>query len=67
MTIDKLATTVSSLKADLHIHTTFSDGTLTPDTILKYANECKLGALCLTDHDNVGALKYAERHERTMQ
>lgn len=36
---------------DLHIHTTFSDGTLTPKEILDKAEELKIPAIAITDHD----------------
>jgi len=38
---------------DLHIHTTASDGTLTPDQILSLARELELGAIAITDHDTL--------------
>ena len=36
---------------DLHIHTTYSDGTNTVQEILKMAEELKLDAISITDHD----------------
>jgi DNA polymerase III alpha subunit len=41
------------LKIDLHIHSTASDGTLTPSEILALAETLHLGAISLTDHDAV--------------
>jgi 3',5'-nucleoside bisphosphate phosphatase len=41
------------LKIDLHIHSTASDGTLTPFEILALAETLHLGAISLTDHDAV--------------
>lgn len=38
---------------DLHIHSTASDGTLTPVEILAMARELKLGAIAITDHDTI--------------
>ncbi|RNC79454.1 MAG: PHP domain-containing protein [Balneola sp.] len=38
-------------KADLHIHTTFSDGKLDPVEAVEIAVEKKLSALSITDHD----------------
>ena len=38
---------------DLHIHTKHSDGSDSPIEILKKANELKLEALSITDHNNV--------------
>ena len=41
---------------DLHIHSTFSDGSLTPEEIVNQARELKLHAVALTDHDSTGGL-----------
>lgn len=43
--------------ADLHIHTTFSDGIYTPGEIIKQAMRVPLAALAVTDHDNVEGYK----------
>jgi len=40
--------------ADLHIHTNFSDGKNSPEEILKMAQEKKLEAFAISDHDNIG-------------
>lgn len=40
---------------DLHCHTTKSDGTYTPDELLKYAESKKLNILSITDHESVEA------------
>lgn len=39
------------MRADLHIHTTFSDGELTPDEVAQRAADAKLNAFAITDHD----------------
>lgn len=39
--------------ADLHIHTTFSDGIYTPKEIVEQALAVPLSAIAVTDHDNV--------------
>lgn len=36
---------------DLHVHSTFSDGTLTPTQLIDLAIEKNLSAIALTDHD----------------
>jgi len=46
---------------DLHIHTTASDGTSTPEQILTLAHEFKLGAISITDHDTLDGVKEALR------
>lgn len=43
------------MKADLHIHSTCSDGTNTPEEILYLAKEKGLFALSITDHDTIAA------------
>lgn len=44
---------------DLHIHSTASDGTFSPAEILALAQELKLGAIAITDHDTVNGSKEA--------
>lgn len=46
-------------RADLHLHTTFSDGALQPSEIVKRAHKSGLSVISITDHDNVGALDEA--------
>jgi predicted metal-dependent phosphoesterase TrpH len=40
-------------RVDLHCHSTFSDGTLTPTELAAEAKKRELVALALTDHDNL--------------
>ena len=40
---------------DLHLHTTYSDGTKTVKEILKQAEELKLDYISITDHDKCSA------------
>lgn len=42
-------------RADLHIHTHFSDGTNTPEEILHLAKKNNLSGLAITDHDTMAA------------
>ena len=44
---------------DLHIHTRFSDGALTPEEVLLAAKKKGLSAISITDHDAVGAYPLA--------
>lgn len=44
---------------DLHTHSTFSDGMVTPTALLNQANERGLIALALTDHETVAGLDEA--------
>lgn len=41
---------------DLHCHSTFSDGSLTPEQLAEEAAKIGLSALALTDHDTVAGL-----------
>ena len=44
---------------DLHVHSTCSDGTFTPEELVDYAMEKGLRAFALTDHDTVNGLDRA--------
>jgi len=44
---------------DLHIHSTASDGTLSPAEIFKLAQKLKLKAIAITDHDTIAGSKEA--------
>jgi predicted metal-dependent phosphoesterase TrpH len=46
-------------RADLHLHTTHSDGALTPEQLVAKAREAGLATIAITDHDNVAALDEA--------
>lgn len=46
-------------RIDLHIHSTASDGTLTPAQILETAQNLGLYAIAITDHDTVDGVKQA--------
>jgi len=48
--------------ADLHIHTSFSDGTLSPEEAVKIAKEAGLSAIAITDHDNTDGIEPALKH-----
>jgi predicted metal-dependent phosphoesterase TrpH len=52
---------------DLHIHSTASDGSLSPSEIIKTAEKAGLGAIAITDHDTLEgsaeALTYPESHD----
>ena len=49
------------MSIDLHTHSTFSDGTSTPEELLAHAKEIGLQALALTDHDTCSGLPRAEK------
>ena len=52
---------------DLHIHSTFSDGTFTPLQLVKYAEEKGLKAFALTDHDTTEGVKEAKSIETNVE
>lgn len=43
------------MAVDLHTHTTYSDGTLTPLELIQKAEKLKLMAIAITDHDDIHA------------
>ncbi len=45
--------------ADLHLHSTASDGKLKPSDVIRHAHESGLKAVSLTDHDTITGLKPA--------
>ena len=48
--------------ADLHIHTTASDGIYTPEDIVKMAETAQLEAFSITDHDNIEGYIQAKKY-----
>ena len=50
---------------DLHMHSLFSDGTLSPEELMNKIAEKKLAAVALTDHDSVlGCAEFAKAAEK---
>jgi predicted metal-dependent phosphoesterase TrpH len=48
-------------RCDLHIHSHYSDGTLSPAELVRMASEIGLGACSITDHDSVEGQREALR------
>ncbi len=48
------------MKADLHLHSTASDGTLTPGELVRAAQGAGMTLMAITDHDSVGGVPEAE-------
>ena len=48
-----------TVAADLHLHSTASDGDFTPSQVVAYAAGAKLKAIALTDHDTCAGLAAA--------
>jgi len=51
---------VTGSSADLHIHTSYSDGRYAPQEVVRMASEAQLRAVAITDHDTVAGLKEAK-------
>ncbi len=49
------------MKIDFHSHTTASDGTYTPEAIIKEAEVCQLEYYAITDHDTVDGVKQVKK------
>lgn len=49
------------LAADLHTHTTASDGQYAPDELVKRAKEAGIECLAITDHDTIDGVEQASR------
>ena len=49
---------------DLHVHSTASDGSLTPEEVVQSAVESQLSAFALTDHDTLAGIKAAQAAAR---
>ncbi len=48
-------------RADLHLHSTCSDGTYTPEQVVRLAQRCGLAAMALTDHDTLAGISLARQ------
>jgi predicted metal-dependent phosphoesterase TrpH len=50
--------------SDLHIHSTFSDGILTPHEIIDISNEKGIRFISITDHDTIESQLYLEQFRK---
>lgn len=48
---------IEAMKIDLHCHSTYSDGRLTPKELLDRAHNMQVDVLALTDHDTVAGVQ----------
>ena len=46
------------MASDLHTHTSFSDGRLSPEELVAAAKEAKLSYIAITDHDTVDGIRH---------
>ena len=49
------------MKFDLHCHSHFSDGMLSPEMLILRAKEREVDVLALTDHDTIAGLFLAQK------
>lgn len=52
------------IEADLHLHTTHSDGTLTPSQLVRQCAEAGLRVIAITDHDSTEGVAEAQKAAR---
>jgi predicted metal-dependent phosphoesterase TrpH len=57
----QIARPASSGRADLHLHTTHSDGSYTPAEVVDLARRSGLAAIAVTDHDTTAGIEDARR------
>jgi 3',5'-nucleoside bisphosphate phosphatase len=55
-----------NIRADLHLHTAYSDGVHTPRGIVDKARAAGLLTISITDHDNVGGLEEGVEYGKTV-
>lgn len=48
---------------DMHTHTNYSDGDLSPEKLIRLAIDKKIGTLAITDHDTIEGIKNVDRNE----
>lgn len=48
-------------RADLHVHSTASDGTLTPVELVRLARQLQLDSIAITDHDTTTGVQAAQQ------
>ena len=51
---------------DLHVHTTASDGTMSPKQIVSYAKQKGLIAIGITDHDTISGIEEAQKEGKLL-
>ena len=52
---------------DLHVHSVFSDGTLTPTQLVDHAMEMGVSAFALTDHDSTDGIEEAVNYAESLK
>lgn len=49
---------------DLHTHTNFSDGELSPDKLIREAIQNRIGTIAITDHDTIRGIQNLDRESQ---
>jgi predicted metal-dependent phosphoesterase TrpH len=62
----RLAVLNGPRRADLHVHTTASDGEYTPSQVVLLAQQTALAAVAVTDHDTLAAVEEARTFALTL-
>ena len=52
---------------DMHTHTNYSDGELSPDKLIRLAIEKNIGTLAITDHDTIEGIKKVDRNKEIIK
>ena len=50
-------------KIDMHMHTKYSDGELTPDELIQRAIDHGITTMAITDHDTLKGIEKVERNK----
>jgi 3',5'-nucleoside bisphosphate phosphatase len=53
---------MTTFKADLHLHTNYSDGRLSPNELIDLSLKSGISIISITDHDNVNGISEAVRY-----
>lgn len=53
----------SEKSIDMHTHTNYSDGDLSPEKLIRLAIDKRIGTLAITDHDTIEGIKKVNRNE----
>ena len=52
---------------DMHTHTNYSDGDLSPDELIRLAIDRRIGTLAITDHDTLMGIKNVNRNSKLIK
>ena len=64
-TTEKIDSSCHDKVIDMHIHSNYSDGLCSPETIFQYAKEADLKAISITDHNTIRA--FPEAYQESMK